>query len=267
MAKQITLYSHHEHRNCATDETIDLAYDWLCQQRREFSSNSDVWALRYHGEAKNYSFVIRTDVKSYYASINHHQVYTQLEKRIDDKAVLCLLWQYLKHTTTYGGLYWENERDISLGCPLSPWIVALYLIELDQAMASLPVVYRRFMDDWVILAKTRWQLKKAIRIMNQILNRLKLEKHPDKTSIGRTQQGFQFLGYWINQEKLTIAKTTVENANQKAARLYEQGASPERIGEYWRHWWGWAKGGLEGVMPSSLLYAYQVAANTHGFMG
>ena len=100
------------------------------------------------------------------------------------------------------------------------------------------------MDDWVILAKTRWQLKKAIRIMNQILDRLKLEKHPDKTFMGRTKRGFQFLGYWITPDKLTIARETVRNAKVKAARLYEQGASQERIEQYWRHWWRWCVGGL-----------------------
>jgi hypothetical protein len=39
-------------------------------------------------------------------------------------------------------------------------------------------------DYILILAHTRWKLKKAIRILNQTLNELKLEKHPGKTLIG-----------------------------------------------------------------------------------
>ena len=203
------------------------------------------------GAARPHPFVIRTDVKGYYANIDHYALYEQLCQLIDDKNLLRLLWQYLKYTTTYGGLYWENNRGISLGCALSPWIGALYLVALDRAMAKLPVVYQRFMDDWVILAKTRWQLKKAISIMNQLLEKLKLKQHPDKTFIGRTEKGFQFLGYWITPERLTIARETVQNAKQKAARLYEQGASNERIGEYWRHWVGWVNGGFDGQLPSN----------------
>jgi RNA-directed DNA polymerase len=35
------------------------------------------------------------------------------------------------------------------------------------------------MDDILILAETRWKLKKAIRVLNRTLDDLKLAKHPD----------------------------------------------------------------------------------------
>jgi len=74
---------------------------------------------------------------------------------------------------------------ISKGCSLSPLLGALFLSELDEAMAKPPVVCVRYMDDWIILAKKRWHLRKAIRLFNQVLSRLKVIKHPDKTYIGR----------------------------------------------------------------------------------
>jgi RNA-directed DNA polymerase len=40
-----------------------------------------------------------------------------------------------------------------------------------------------------------WKLKQAIQIVNQTLNELKVEKHPDKTFIGQIDKGFDFLGY------------------------------------------------------------------------
>ena len=43
------------------------------------------------------------------------------------------------------------------------------------------VEYVRFMDDWCILAKTRWQLKRAIAAMKKAISGLKLTLHPDKT--------------------------------------------------------------------------------------
>ncbi|MFI5453890.1 MAG: hypothetical protein ACHRXM_00400 [Isosphaerales bacterium] len=51
------------------------------------------------------------------------------------------------------------------------------------------------MDDWVILAPTRWKLRAAIRLVNQTLAELKVEQHPDKPFIGRVSRGFDFLGY------------------------------------------------------------------------
>ena len=46
------------------------------------------------------------------------------------------------------------------------------------------------MDDILILAPTRWKLKRAIRVLNETFDELKLEKHPDKTA-------FPLLTAWI----------------------------------------------------------------------
>jgi hypothetical protein len=79
------------------------------------------------------------------------------------------------------------------------------------------------MDDILILAPTRWKLRKAIRVMNQTFDELKLEQHPDKTLIGRTERGFDFLGYHFKPEGLSVADQTIERFKERIARLYEQG--------------------------------------------
>jgi hypothetical protein len=67
------------------------------------------------------------------------------------------------------------------------------LLPLDRALQRQPVFYGR--DDWVIVAYSRWRLRRAIRAMHQALDRLGFKLHPDKTQIGRVEQGFDFLGY------------------------------------------------------------------------
>ena len=56
-------------------------------------------------------------------------------------------------------------------------------------MERLDLPYVRYTDDWVILAKTRWALRRVVQQVNTILDHLKQEKHPDKTFIGRIDQG------------------------------------------------------------------------------
>ena len=68
---------------------------------------------------------------------------------------------------------------------------------LPRAMQQRPVFYRRFMDDVIVLAATRHRLKAAIRTVNATLSRLGLAKAPEKTSIGRVERGFYFLGYGV----------------------------------------------------------------------
>ncbi len=107
-------------------------------------------------------------------------------------------------------------------------------------MAKLDVKYIRYMDDILILAKTRWKLKKAIKVLNQTFDELKLEKHPEKTIIGRVEKGFDFLGYHISPEGLSLAKKTVENFVARATRLYEQEPrephDSSRLGLYVGRW-------------------------------
>ncbi len=140
-------------------------------------------------------FVLKTDVKSYYASIDHHLLLDRMAAHIRDKAVLNLIGQYLRRTAERGGEFWDFDKGISLGCPLSPLIGAFFLDDLDRRMASLGLFYVRFMDDVLVLSPTRWKLRRAVRAVNGVLGALGLEKHPDKTFIGRIEKGFDFLGY------------------------------------------------------------------------
>ncbi len=42
-----------------------------------------------------------------------------------------LLGQYLRRSSERGGVLWDDERGISLGCPLSPLMGAFFLKRLD----------------------------------------------------------------------------------------------------------------------------------------
>lgn len=64
-----------------------------------------------------HDFVFRTDVK-------------------DDK-VLALVWGYLRWYVSDGGKFIDITQRISLGCPLSPLMGALFLKPLDDRMAQL----------------------------------------------------------------------------------------------------------------------------------
>ncbi len=193
-------------------------------------------------------FVLRTDVKSYYASIDHFLLLDQLAGYVKDRRVLNLLGQYLRRTAERGGQFWDYEKGISLGCPLSPLMGALFLKCLDQRMERSGLFYVRFMDDILVLSPTRWKIRKAVKAVNEVLGSLGLEKHPDKTFIGRLENGFDFLGYHFSPEGLTLAAKTVENFVERAIRLYEQEPgevlTSSRFGWYVRRWVMWANAGL-----------------------
>ncbi len=77
-----------------------------------------------------------------------------------------------------------------------------------------------------------------------------LSGHHDKTLIGRTRRGFDYLGYFIKPDMVSVAKKTVHNFLKRIARLYEQDADIHRIGQYVRKWvqWVFAGQGMEKVL-------------------
>ncbi len=313
-------------KKIASDSVIDIAYDWLCDRRKKYPHNDDVWDLRFrwvkikpdlqkalldgeytfspqvrirmpdrtielwsaqdalvlkavalvlgeflgpilsrncyhlkgHGGAKaavratarhlkQGQHVMRSDVRGYYASIDHERLFNLLQKHVHDKYVLNLLWQYMKRIVYCDGFYRDVRCGISLGCPLSPLMGALYLKELDDNMKKTGLFYVRFMDDWVVIAPTRWKLRDAIRIVNETLNGLRVEKHPDKTFVGRVERGFDFLGYFLKPGILRVSVDTLKNCVNRITRLYEQGAGIVRIGEYVKHWLIWVRAGITGT--------------------
>ena len=199
-----------------------------------------------------YDFVMKTDVKRYYESIDHTVLLEQLDSDITDPFVWRLLVQFIKRTVEYGGNFKSIKCGISRGCSLSPVIAAYYLKTLDEKMsADDRYFYVRYMDDIIVLAKSHWSLRRAVKSVNQSFNDLKLEQAPDKTFIGKIERGFDFLGYRFSRDLIGLAQKTIQNVIRQTHPLYEQKKTAPlnikdtvNLGSYWRRWCGWAKGGL-----------------------
>ena len=220
--------------------------------------------LKGHGGAKyavrqalahlpGFRYVLKTDVQQYYASIDHHLLLDHLARYITDRTLLNLIAQSLRRVAERGGVYYEHTCGIPLGSPLSPLLGAFFLHELDTAFEKCGLFYIRYMDDILVLAPTRWKLRAAVKVVNQGLAALKLRKHPDKTFIGRIEQGFDWLGFHLSPDGLGLAARTVRNFVARLTRLYEQEAGrpggADRLGQYVRRWLRWAQGGLGAARP------------------
>jgi len=211
-------------------------------------------------QSDEYGFVCRTDIRGYYANINKHILIEQLAGHIACPIVLNLLAQFIFYHVEYGGTFHTPINGISRGSPLSPLLAAFHLYEVDVHFAEQQhIKYLRYMDDFIILCKTRHHLRKAVKELNQFLNRYGFEKHPDKTFIGKAGRGFDYLGYHFNRHGLTgLARSTIAHYNDNIRRLYEQAEKKResedslnlRVAEYQRRWERWAKSGL--TLPDAL---------------
>jgi hypothetical protein len=85
----------------------------------------------------------------------------------------------------------------------------------------------------LVLAPTRAKLRGAVRAVNEVLSALRLEKHPDKTFIGKIERGFDFLGYRFGAAVLQLAQATIAKFVEQATRLYEQGRGATQGSPTW----------------------------------
>ena len=89
---------------------------------------------------------------------------------------------------------------------------------------------------------------KAVKAVNEVQGSLRMERHPDKTFIGRIKRGFDFLGYRFGPAELSVAEKTIERFVARAIRLYEQepgeAFASARLGLHVRLWVGRVRAGL-----------------------
>ncbi len=104
----------------------------------------------------------------------------------------------------------------------------------------------------MIFAKTRNKLKAAIKRMYAVLDTLQLTVHPDKRYIGKTEKGFDFLGYRFRpQQLLGLAVQSLTRLIERSGRLNEKGADSHRLRQYVQRWVTWLHGALQGAVTQN----------------
>jgi len=141
-------------------------------------------------------FVLKCDIKKFFASINHEILKNILAKHICDQDIVWLLGQIIDsfHAPDQSG------TGLPLGNLTSQLFVNIYMNEFDQFVKRKLKVkyYIRYADDFVILDKNKNSLENIIQLVADFLScKLKLELHPDKTFVKTIASGVDFLG-WVH---------------------------------------------------------------------
>ena len=176
-----------------------------------------------HAALPEHQFVMRSDIRGYYDSIQFDVLMGIIETYVDHPVLLKLLYKALRRTETRGGLFYTyDEKGIPMGSPLSPLLGAIALIPLDKAMRQIKnIFYARYMDDWVVLTKSKTKLRKITKTTHRIIGGLKFELHPTKTYIGKIYHGFNFLAYYMDDQKILPSTETIRRFHERAYALYE----------------------------------------------
>jgi len=155
-------------------------------------------AIRIIGRAitfKGQRIVVDADIVGFFGNIRQDILLKLVERRIADARVLRLIRMWLEAGVMEEGKYIEaNGLGTPQGAVISPLLSNIYLHAFDKMfqMSGIPGTLVRYADDFVILL---WRDgKKVVKQVEQMLGRLGLKLHPDKTSVVKAKDGFDFLG-------------------------------------------------------------------------
>jgi group II intron reverse transcriptase/maturase len=156
--------------------------------------------------AKGENFVLDADIEDFFGSIDHERLMKLVERRISDRRVLKLLWQWLKVGVLEDGMVRSTVAGTPQGGVISPLLANIYLHVLDETWsrkyAHLGTLVR-YADDFVILCRSRRARDEAERVVRCVFESLKLRLHPDKTKrldLSWGREGFDFLGCHLRKQ-------------------------------------------------------------------
>ena len=172
---------------CIKGRGVHLAVKTLKKYIKKIrKSNIDFW-------------VLKCDIKSYFASIDHVKLYNIIEKRIKDKYFL----DFIKKVIFCD----KSGRGVPIGNYTSQYFANIYLNVLDKFIKEILKVkyYVRYMDDYVLLLNSKEECIKLKKMIEQKLRELGLELNP-KTEYFKGYLGVNFCGYKVFYNKVNIKR-------------------------------------------------------------
>lgn len=149
-------------------------------------------------------WVLKCDIKKFFASIDQVVLIKILREYISDKNIINLLSEII------GSFYsTESDKGLPLGNLTSQLFSNIYMNEFDKYIKhELSVKYYiRYADDFVILSQNKKWLEDMVpKISEFLFDNLKLQLHPDKVFIKTISSGVDFLG-WVNFSNHRVLRT------------------------------------------------------------
>jgi retron-type reverse transcriptase len=167
---------------------------------------------RYQGWSRKYPYVLKMDVRQYFASIDHELLKQKIRHVIKDKSVLSLMDLIIDTSppAVRGEMpvYFPGDdlltpitrrTGLPIGNLTSQFFANLYLNDLDHHIKQTLGVraYLRYVDDLAALGRGKNRLHEVKSSVKEYLEKERLRLHPSKAHISHCSHGIDLFGYHV----------------------------------------------------------------------
>lgn len=188
----------------------------------------------------DYPYAYKTDVKSYYASIDQQILLENLAPYIP-ASVLKIVAEVINPVIHVNGVWHQSGQGIPVGCALSPVLAEFYLSDLDRRFADDAsrhnYHYQRYVDDILVLARSNHALKRAVKTVKTVLSKHGLTTRYKKTFVGRLNTVLAYLGYRVFANgTVGVSRESLARRRLNLLQRKAQGATEEELCSYKKRW-------------------------------
>lgn len=156
-----------------------------------------------------YKYVLKMDIRHFYASVRIDLMIKKLESFIKDPWLINLIQICFKHF----------KKGLPLGFYLSQWLGNLFIEDLDILIWKSGFQHIRYVDDVVIVGTNKRKMRRLFDQIRQLLGKKRL-RVKDNWQIWRIRQRrIDFMGFVFYENRTVIRKRIVKNIRKVARKI------------------------------------------------
>jgi group II intron reverse transcriptase/maturase len=183
--------------------------------------------LEYHKQG--YKEVVDADIKGFFDNIPHKLIMAMIEREISDGKTLSTIKKFLMAGVIEDGKFVPTKSGTPQGGVISPLLANIVLNHLDWTLDEQGYKFVRYADDFVVLTKSHESAEKALCLVRKCIEEdLGLQLSPEKTRLTSFKEGFEFLGFFISSNTITMKDKAVRKFKDKIKEITKRHHNFER---------------------------------------
>lgn len=187
---------------------------------------------RFTGFARSSRFVLQCDIRKYFPSIDHLILKEKLRRKVKCAKTLELIDLIIDNSNDQDerNVYFrdddlfspfERRRGLPIGNLTSQFFANIYLSGFDHFVKEVLGAnrYIRYVDDFALFSDDRGFLSDARIRIEEHLESLRLEIHPIKSQLFKTEKGVDFVGFRVFPDTIRVRSNNLRRARWRMRKL------------------------------------------------